>query len=96
MGVLACLEGTREDNVGVAVIRYHDVLVTAAAPNREASRIVGIKPADVVNVDVELTRIFLWEQRLWFNKRQRDGDRSRQGRRRWYQAGTLGRRGWRF
>ena len=41
--VFMCLEGFYEDDVGVAVICSHEVLVAAARADREASRVVGVE-----------------------------------------------------
>ena len=54
VAVFACLEGLEEDDVGVAVIGDHEVLVAAVGADREASRVVGVERADGFHPDVEL------------------------------------------
>ena len=54
VAVFACLEGLNEDDVGVAVIGDHEVLVAAAGADQEASCVVGVERADGFGPEVEL------------------------------------------
>ena len=53
MLVAAGAEGGLEDGVGVAVVRYHDVLVPTTILDGEASTIIGVQLADGIVVDME-------------------------------------------
>ena len=49
VAVVLGLEGLDHDDVGVAVVGEHDVLVAAARADGEAAHVVGVKFADVVD-----------------------------------------------
>ena len=53
VAVFACLEGLDVDDVGVAIIGDHEVLVASAGVDREASRVVGENHADGFDPEVE-------------------------------------------
>ena len=53
--VFLCLEGLNDDDVGVAVIGDHQVLVAAAGADSEASCFVCVERADGFYPDVELS-----------------------------------------
>ena len=55
MNVAARLEGLDEDEVAVAVVGQHDVLVATARFDGEAAHVIGVKFGDVVDLDMDLT-----------------------------------------
>ena len=61
MFVLAGLERGMKDGVGVAMVRYHYVLVAAAGPDGESTTIVSVQPTDRLDAQVEFPCHDWWE-----------------------------------
>ena len=54
VAILAGLEGFDEDDVGVAMVSEHEVLVAAAGAEWEAACVVGVESAGGLDPEVEL------------------------------------------
>ena len=56
VAIFAGLEGFDEDDVGVAMLDNHEVLVAAMGADLEAARVVGVESAGGLGPEVELFR----------------------------------------
>ncbi len=54
--VLARLEGDSEDDIRVAVVCNHDVLVAPAAANRGLTHVISLEPDNMSHMDVKFTQ----------------------------------------
>ena len=67
VAILVRFEWASKDCVRVAVVCHHEVLIVAAASDREPSCVIGENLTNVAHLDVNFQRFLVGERRLWVN-----------------------------
>ena len=74
MGVASVLEGGLQNNIGITMVSYHNILIANVHPDWEPVAVVSVHTADGVLSDVHLVG-----GRQWLRSRNGQGWRGRDG-----------------
>jgi len=62
VGILSGSERAGKNDIGVAMVSNHDILIAASCSDRESPRVVCVELADVLYTEVYFTGL-LWDMR---------------------------------